>query len=368
MYGLLLVLLLLFSVQGKAAAQSDRRGVWQAGSSGTSQPNASRYEYNRQSQYNRAPHPYKGQRSKSAGLYTDKNDIMETVKSGGVPRKFLVHLPRLYDPRRPVPVVIALHGLGMSIDSMRGLTLFDVPADTNNFMVVYPQGLGGGWNAGGLKPSSQANDVLFISDLIAQLKSKYAVDSRSIYVCGISNGGQMAQRLACSEISRQFAAVGVVAITGFTSVCKACTARQPIPIVFFLGTEDSLVPWEDGVSKKLGAFGEKYGIGDLSLTPTIAKYADFMTAEQVIDFWVEHNSSGSPRHEAMPDRDSRDGCRVARDSYGGGDREVLVYKIEGGGHSWPGGLGFVAEEKLGRTTNDINASQLLWDFFRRHSR
>ena len=368
---LYLALILVFSTVLSASAQ--QRGVWSAAGAQSeykykygSNPNQQNRGNNRGNYTQAAGRAGAGKQQSSSVYFGDRSDIADSVKSDGQVRRFVVHVPPGYG-RKPCPVIIALHGAGMNIDSMRGLTLLDVPADQAGFMVVYPQGVGGGWNAGGLKPNSSADDVKFMADLLAYLPTKYNIDPRSIYLCGISNGGQMVEMLACSEVSRQIAAIGVVAITGYTSVCEACRSKRPIPTALFMGTEDPLVPREDAAAKKLGKFGESFGVGDLALTPMIAKYADIMTAQQAEEFWASHNGVSSPRTEYMPDKDPRDGCRVKRETYGSGVRELIVYTVEGGGHTWPGGLGYLAEERLGRTTNDINASQLLVLFFRSHT-
>lgn len=255
----------------------------------------------------------------------------------------------------------------MNIDAMRGLTLMDLVADRNGFLAVYPQGANGGWNAGGLKSKSNENDVAFIAELIRHLQTKYNIDKQAVYACGISNGGQMVQRLAC-EIPEQIAAIGVVAITGINSILKNSNSRRSMPVMFFIGTEDPLCPRENSGVKQLGGLGESLGLGDLPVTPQLAKFVDIMTAEDVVEYWVQHNNAGSPRQERLPDHNTRDGCTASKETYGGGDREVAVYTIENGGHTWPGGLGFVIEGKLGKTCLDISASEILWEFFRNHRR
>jgi polyhydroxybutyrate depolymerase len=295
------------------------------------------------------------------------SEVMENIVSCGVQRRYLVHVPPSYDGSQPMPVVLLLHGAGMNIEAMRGLTLMDFQADRNGFLAVYPEGVSGGWNAGGMKSKSNANDVAYIDDLLRHLKTKYNVDQQAVYACGISNGGQMVQKLAC-DLSQQISAIGVVAITGFDSVCKGCSARRSMPVMFFIGTEDPLCPREGGSGKQLGALGDSLGIGDLHLTPQLAKFADIMTAEEIVDFWARHNGASSSRQERMPDRNTRDGCTVTKETFGGGDREVVSYTIDGGGHTWPGGMGWVVEGKLGKTCTDISASELLWEFFRNHRR
>ncbi len=243
----------------------------------------------------------------------------------------------------------------------------DLVSDRNGFLAVYPEGVSGGWNAGGLRSKSSENDVAYIADLLRHLQTKYSVDRQAIYACGISNGGQMVQKLAC-DLSDQIAAIGVVAITGIDSMCKSCSARRCMPVMFFIGTDDPLCPSQNSGVKQLGGLGEALGIGDLPVTPQLAKLADIMTAEEIVEFWAQHNGAGSPRQERMPDKNTRDGCTVSKETFGGGDREVILYTIEGGGHSWPGGMGFVIEGKLGKTCMDVNASELLWEFFRTHRR
>lgn len=177
------------------------------------------------------------------------------------------------------------------------------------------------------------------------------------------------QRLAC-ELPNRIAAIGVVAATAGESVCSRCTAHHGMPVVFFLGTEDPLLPRE-GETRELGKLGDTLGLSDLgisSISSTVAKFAGIMSAAEAPEFWARNNGAAAhPREELMPDRDTRDGCRVKKETYGGSS-EVVVYTIEGGGHSWPGGTGALAQDIIGRTTNDINAGDIMWQFFQSHYR
>ena len=61
-----------------------------------------------------------------------------------------------------------------------------------------------------------------------------------------------------------------------------------------------------------------------------------------------------------------DGTSVQRKAYGPGrdGSEVILYTIGGGGHTWP-----VREppiQFLGKSTRDISANDLIWDFFQKH--
>ncbi len=284
-------------------------------------------------------------------------DFSDAIKSGGYNRTFSVHVPPSYDRARPMPVVLAFHGLGLNGKAMKYITLFDQVADRNGFIVVYPDGLAARWNDGLQK--SNVDDVQFVSDMLTRLSQVVAIDGRHVYACGLSNGGYFVQRLA-SELGNGIAAIGVVGSTGVQPVLAR--NRNRMPIIFFLGTADPLIV-QEGDSKALGKLGELVGLGDLgALTPDIAQLGGVMTTNQVIGYWVGQNGcSLTPRSAQMPDRSTGDGCRVRCDSYG---NSVVVYTIINGGHTWPGGMPFGGRDIVGATTQDINASQIMWDFFR----
>jgi polyhydroxybutyrate depolymerase len=70
----------------------------------------------------------------------------------------------------------------------------------------------------------------------------------------------------------------------------------------------------------------------------------------------------------LPDRDPKDGTRIKREQYGSGPNEVLLYTIEGGGHTWPGCINLQAISGIsGNISQDASGSELLWEFFRNHS-
>jgi polyhydroxybutyrate depolymerase len=72
----------------------------------------------------------------------------------------------------------------------------------------------------------------------------------------------------------------------------------------------------------------------------------------------------------MPDLDPDDGTTVTWESCAGGrdGTEVVLYAIEGGGHTWPGGYQYLPEFLIGKTCMDIKACEIIWDFFARHMR
>jgi len=395
---------LLITGASSCLAQSGRNGVWDASSSSSSQSSSAtststgsttpgavqtgvapnpRYStalpgygsknrpaaYNARGYYqnrtqNSAAPPSKSTTGNAAASRAQFLDYNETLDG----RKYTVHLPHSYNQSTPASVVIVFHGLGMNGTSVRGLSAMDLTAERNGFITVYPDAVGGRWNDG-VQRETGVDDVAFVSAMLDEISRKFKVNNRRVYACGISNGGFFVQRLAC-ELPNRIAAIGVVAATASDTVCSHCALHHGMPIVFFLGTDDPLLPRE-GETKELGKLGEALGLSDLgikNINSTVAKFAGIMSAAEAPEFWAKNNgASAQAREEMMPDRDTRDGCRVKKETYGGSS-EVVVYTIEGGGHSWPGGMGFVAQDIIGRTTNDINASDIMWQFFQSHYR
>lgn len=380
----------LLSWNFPACSQSGRNGVWSAngnqsntaGSSaqpyaGTRDPRSAQYQRNLRypatapsgmRSAGNYPAQVQAQRSApqaaSAASRGQLLDYQETVAG----HKYLVHLPHTYSQASPAPVVIVFHGLGMNGTSVRGLSAMDLTAERYGFITIYPDAIGRRWNDG-VQHETGVDDVAFVASMLDAVAAKFKIDSRRVYACGISNGGFFVQRLAC-ELPNRIAAIGVVAATASDAICAHCSVSRGMPVVFFLGTDDPLFPRE-GETKELGKLGDALGLSDLgikNLSSSMTKFAGIMSATEAPEFWARNNrASANPRQEVLPDRDPRDGCKVRRETYGGGS-EVVVYTIEGGGHSWPGGMGFVAQDIIGRTTNDINASEIMWQFFQSHSR
>jgi len=86
-----------------------------------------------------------------------------------------------------------------------------------------------------------------------------------------------------------------------------------------------------------------------------------------VNYWVTYNNcSSTPEITWLPDLDPQDGTRVRREVYDEGDEgtEVVLYAIEDGGHTWPDGLQYLSESLIGKTCRDINANEVIWEFFR----
>lgn len=263
----------------------------------------------------------------------------------GLTRAYRVHVPPSYDPSTPSALVLALHGGGGRGQGMEALTGFTPLSDRKGFIVVYPTALNGLWKDGveRTQPDTRdIDDVGFVATLIDTLRQQYTIDSSRVFVTGISNGGHMAYRLA-TELSDRISAAGVVGATMEAAYAATHSPQTPVSVIYFHGRADPLRYFEGG-----GAPG-----------------GDTMSARAMTEWWVEKNGCPStPLVENLPDA-VNDGTTVTRELYGPGrdGAEVAFYIIEGGGHTWPGGLQYLPESTIGKTCRDINASELMWEFF-----
>ncbi|HET7452938.1 MAG TPA: PHB depolymerase family esterase [Thermoanaerobaculia bacterium] len=274
------------------------------------------------------------------------------LRSGGIERTCLVHAPAK-TPARPMPLLLVLHGGGGTADGMIKLTKggFDTLADGRGFVVGYPQGVGKSWTDGRHDLRSAANrehvdDVGFIRDLITELAGRYPVDRRRVFVAGMSNGGMMAMRLACSL--PEVRGVAAVASSLSDDAAAKCPATSTVSVVEIAGTADPIVPYAGGEVKVLWM-----GRGEVTGAPGTAKS------------WAEKAGCRLVPEEAeLPARVS-DGTSVRKIEYPGcatGAR-VVLFRVEGGGHAWPGGLPYLSERMIGRTSGNLDACSAIWEIF-----
>jgi polyhydroxybutyrate depolymerase len=261
--------------------------------------------------------------------------------SSGEKRDYLLYVPRSYDRSKPTPLVISMHGAGLWGASQRDISRWNDLADRKGFIVVYPSGVGGKgvrvWRA---EPGDGlTKDVRFISELIDTLSRSYNIDSTRIYANGLSNGGGMSFVLSC-KLSDRIAAVGMVAAAQ-TLPWTWCTDHRPVPMIAFHGTADPEIPYNGGSSW-------------ISPRP-------FPSTPRWAANWARRNRCGPDPVESTvaPDVTRRTYTSCADDA------AVVLYTVQGGGHTWPGGTR-LPEWFVGRTTRSIDATSLMWAFFADH--
>ncbi|QBI66606.1 PHB depolymerase family esterase [Mycobacterium avium subsp. hominissuis] len=274
-------------------------------------------------------------------------DISGTFRSGGMDRTYMLHVPA----GDPVGLVLSLHGGGGTGIAQRGLTGFDAVADAHNLLVVYPDGYEKSWADGrGASPADRhhVDDVAFLVGLVTKLQNDYRVAPGHVFVTGMSNGGFMSNRLACDRAD-VFAAVAPVA--GTLGAGVACNPSRPVSVWAAHGTADPLVPFKGGAVR---------GRGGLSHA---------VSAEAMVDKWRKVDGcQGDPSMELLPD--ARDGTVVHRfDSTScAASTEVVFYRIDKGGHTWPGGKQYLPAAVIGPTTHTLDGSEAIAEFFLAHAR
>jgi polyhydroxybutyrate depolymerase len=268
---------------------------------------------------------------------SEAGDKSGTIEIGGLTRDYFLHVPRDYSGKTPLPVVFVLHGATQSARSAERMSGMSAKADKENFLAVYPSGIGRvpTWNAGaccGQAMQQNIDDLAFFRTLIRKLEHDYPIDSKRIFVTGISNGAMMSYRLAC-EMADQIAAIAPV--EGAQDL--PCHPANPVAVIVFHGTDDHLVPFDGGSTPF--QMGSKRS--DTPVSDTVA-------------FWAEEDGcSPTPKHAETAEvhTDIYSGCKDST--------AVALYAIQGGHHMWPG---------LRISGNDIPATDLMWAFFAAHSK
>jgi polyhydroxybutyrate depolymerase len=277
-----------------------------------------------------------------------------TLRSGGLMRSYLLHVPAGL-PAAPAPLVLVFHGGGGTPAEVERETRFSELADRERFLVAYPEGIGHGWNDGRGAATIEAqrreiDDVGFVAALLDDVERGHRVDADRVYSTGLSNGAFFSHTLAI-RMAQRFAAIAPVAGGIAAPLGRSFTPAAPVSVLILQGTADPLVPYAGGEIKP--PWSDSRG----AVLPT----------DETVRRWVEHDGCArSPREERLPDRDPDDGCRATRLTFGGcrDGTSVVLYRLDGGGHTWPGSAPRLPRRVVGGICRDVDATDVIWQFFR----
>jgi polyhydroxybutyrate depolymerase len=285
-----------------------------------------------------------------------QTDLPDSIRHDGLSRQYILHRPPGADTLGQLPLVLTLHGGGGSAASAINFTQLNPVADQHGFLAVYPQGYtalpqgGFAWadGRGTQADLSGIDDVGFLLRLLDTLIAAHAIDTSRIYLNGFSNGGFMTQRMAC-EAPERFAAMASLGCTMDTSLFARCEPGRPLPMLLLMGTADPFVPYEGG--------------------PMNGPVLPVVAMDRLVDFWSANNGCQTSLPPVdLPDLVPEDNCTATRfdrtDCTCGAD--VRLFRINGGGHTWPGVELPAYELIAGETNEDIQASAELWAFFRQY--
>lgn len=265
------------------------------------------------------------------------------------------------------PLLLLLHARDTNIEPMANLTRVGRLVRDHGITVILPEAINGRFNDDPLTPPSPPlqqplmDDVAFINALIDEAITDHAADPAQVFIAGYSNGGFMAQRMICEHPER-FAGLGSVASSlrfGLEANCPA--APKAMTKVFMHGTEDEVVlyqglPYRDDIVVN----------GQTTNNALIA----YRSAPSTAQFWASRNGCAGPLNATpIPGRLPTDGDGTTVDylryNCSAGIPPVIAYRINGGGHTWPGSLGFAGGTSavLGPITTQLDATTALWAHF-----
>ena len=189
-----------------------------------------------------------------SGYVVGKNKFI--LKIDGDDREYYVHVPEGYKSNAATPVVFMLHGTSGDGEKFYNISGWKEVGETDNIITVFPsswryciitqgqQETTTKWNS---QPAewtfcagqTPRDDIKFFKSIITELKSKFNVDSKRIYLAGFSNGGQMASRCTV-EMSDIFAAIveSASSLYGETNNLPTYTPKRKLPITFQVGNAD----------------------------------------------------------------------------------------------------------------------------------
>ncbi len=254
------------------------------------------------------------------------------------------------------PMVVVLHPRFSTGGDIESYTSFDTLADSEKFIVAYPDAIDGEWNyIRGIPgyPNPQ-DDTAFLIALVDHIAETEPVDRSRVYVTGFSNGGFMVQRLAC-ESPASFAAFATVAASGFGGMPSICVDAgiDAAPMLLMHGTADTNIPWE----------GTPITRGDQTI------YVTYPLPE-ILGFWAAFNNCQADAETTdIPTTDADAETQVRKLAVSCPDNaSVVLYAIIGGGHTWPGQPSGTISPMAGAVNQDIDAAEEIWNFFAPHQR
>jgi polyhydroxybutyrate depolymerase len=275
---------------------------------------------------------------------------VQTLEHDGLCRRFLIRLPS-HLPARPMPLLIALHGAGGTSTGMEQLSKFSEYVDRHEFAVVFPNGENKIWNDG--RGYSQVDDVGFILALIKEVSSQVSIDATRIFVSGFSNGGMMAFRLA-SEASSTFAGLATVGSNLPENLLSSFGHSKNFRVVMINGEDDPIVPYAGGRIEKPGS---------------VALDGEILSFPETHRYWVQRlGLRFAPYNITYIHGVDGTLAQIANRSNEGNILQSIL--IKGAGHTWPGGIQYLPESKIGKTSTAIDGTKVILHFlgFQRDSK
>lgn len=304
------------------------------------------------------------QNAYSRDKYVEPGSHTLVITANGFERTYIVHVPTAYRPQAPAPLVIMLHGGGGTARSAMWETEWAEKADEEGFLAVFPNAMARDpaqrssfarnpqlWSDGSdrFHPGQKApDDIGFIAAMLDDLAVRFTLDKQRVFVTGFSNGASMSFRVGAA-LSDRIAAIAPVAGALWVDPPKF---RHPVSMCYITGTADPLNLIEGGVPKlAMGSSDKIRAKPKPPVRDSILKWAKAL---------------GCPG--ATANISDADGVHTETYSLCMGNTEVVYIAIDDLGHTWAGGKSILPERMVGKTSNRIRATDVIWEFFQKHAR
>lgn len=288
-------------------------------------------------------------RSPDVGEKVQKGTTSRTLVVDGLKRRYEMYVPESFNGKNPVPVILGFHGGNSKPKNFSKISrLNEKVADTKGYVIVYPAGYQKFWHSGddccGPPFDEGIDDVAFVRAVLNDVEARLPVDKSRIYAAGFSNGGKMTYRVACTLSDR----IAAIVVNASSLGIANCNPSRPLSVLHFHGTADTFHPYTRGRG-------------------TATKFDMIQTgAPDTIDKWLNWNQC-SAKTEVIYKKGA---AQCVAHSQCKNNTEVILCTIEGMGHQWPGfHIRFPRKlaKKLGPSTDDLSATNMLLDFFEKHA-
>ena len=283
--------------------------------------------------------------------------VHRTIEHDGATRSFILHVPADVKPNGSL--IMVMHGYMGSAGEIMDYSGFNAIADREGFIVAYPEGTRDQFgyrffNVGyDHHATSTVDDLGFVSALTSNLQQQLNVTPSRTFMVGMSNGGDMAHFMACTN-SKLYGAMASVTGVLMKHIHDDCAPAKPLPVLQIHGTDDAISYFGGDMENKAG-------------------YGAYLGIPETVQFWAEANGLNKKELTFVDDADKKDRTVVRFERYFSSSslNEVWLYIVQGGGHRWPM-ENLTEQEELeahklyGPTNRDISASDEVWRFFQQY--
>ena len=282
-------------------------------------------------------------------------DLTLSFDAAGLAGTYIRHLPPAYNGEHPLPIVFDLHGWSEPAavhELLSGLPAF---GDAHRFVTITPDitrpvPL---WDT-----ALDGDDMSWLTALLDETEATLCIDTNRVFFTGMSNGAMMTSSVVCALSNRVAAAAPVAGVRN----PEGCEFSRPVPVVAFHGTADQYLAYDGGYGAKVANLPNPSGDGTLGTAPITAQ-PDAESVPEMTGAWAVRNGC-----EATEPTESQLTDDVALLTWACPEgAEALLYRVDGGGHAWPGSeFSASVADIVGPTTMTISANEIMWRFFRSH--